>query len=403
MKIKSLFLGSAAAVVGVTGAQAADIIIPEPEMVEYVRVCDTAGEGFFYIPGTETCLKIGGYVRYQIDFGRDYGPFIGGLSYVDTAGSTADYSDYGWIANTRGQLEVTAQSETELGTLTGFIAFQGNSTGGANVGIDSAHIELGGLGMGYSDNAFDGGINGEHDALGGAKVNRVYYTFAAGNFDATISIDDDGDPIVGAAAFGTVTTATALGTSGADFVPNVSGNVGGDFGIVDARLYGAYDNDTSNFAVKGVLGVDVGANGKLQVAGYYTDGPTYVFGAQTIHAVNGFTGFASSLGAWSEYSVAAAYQHQVTSAFAVTVGGQYWWNFQHADFNFNTGTATLADIDAWRIGLMLDYEIVENFDAKLALNYTNVDNNSPFAGGWDGTAGGDLNAFSGFLRFQRSF
>ncbi len=34
--------------------------------MEYVRVCDAYGTGFFYIPGTETCLKINGYVEYQL-------------------------------------------------------------------------------------------------------------------------------------------------------------------------------------------------------------------------------------------------------------------------------------------------------------------------------------------------
>ena len=59
MKLKSLLFGSAAALVAVSGARAADaVVIPEPEAVEYVRVCDAAGTGYFYIPGTETCLKI---------------------------------------------------------------------------------------------------------------------------------------------------------------------------------------------------------------------------------------------------------------------------------------------------------------------------------------------------------
>ena len=67
MNIKSLLLGSAAALVAVSGARAADAVMaPEPEPVEYVRVCDAYGAGFFYIPGTETCLAISGYVWYQI-------------------------------------------------------------------------------------------------------------------------------------------------------------------------------------------------------------------------------------------------------------------------------------------------------------------------------------------------
>src|SRR5690606_11075385 len=72
MNIKSLLIGSAAALVMATGAQAADaIVMPEPEPMDYVRICDVYGTGFYYIPGTETCLKIGGYMRYEIYHGVD--------------------------------------------------------------------------------------------------------------------------------------------------------------------------------------------------------------------------------------------------------------------------------------------------------------------------------------------
>ena len=70
MNIKSLLLGSAAALVAVSGARAADaVVIAEPEPMEYVRICDTYGVGFYYIPGTETCLKVSGYIRYDIGVG----------------------------------------------------------------------------------------------------------------------------------------------------------------------------------------------------------------------------------------------------------------------------------------------------------------------------------------------
>jgi hypothetical protein len=76
MNIRSLLLGTAAALVAVSGARAADAVMaPEPEPVEYVRVCDAYGAGFFYIPGTETCLQISGYVWYQIGAtNEDAGP-----------------------------------------------------------------------------------------------------------------------------------------------------------------------------------------------------------------------------------------------------------------------------------------------------------------------------------------
>ncbi len=66
MNIKSLLLGSAAALAAVSGAHAADAIVAaDAEPMEYVRVCDAYGKGYFYIPGTETCLKVGGMLRSE--------------------------------------------------------------------------------------------------------------------------------------------------------------------------------------------------------------------------------------------------------------------------------------------------------------------------------------------------
>src|SRR2546421_7402154 len=58
--VKSLLLGSAAGLVAVSGTQAADLPV-KAKPVEYVKICTLYGEGFYYIPGTDICLKIGGY------------------------------------------------------------------------------------------------------------------------------------------------------------------------------------------------------------------------------------------------------------------------------------------------------------------------------------------------------
>ncbi|MDB5595900.1 MAG: hypothetical protein JWM36_2861, partial [Hyphomicrobiales bacterium] len=80
---KSLLLGSAAAFVATAGAQAADLPMRKAAPVEYVKVCDAYGAGFFYIPGTDTCIKVGGRVR------ADYA-FSGGTDvYTSTAGVAA--------------------------------------------------------------------------------------------------------------------------------------------------------------------------------------------------------------------------------------------------------------------------------------------------------------------------
>ena len=150
MNIKSLLIGSAAALAAVSGAQAADAIVAaEPEPLEYVRVCDAFGTGFFYIPGTETCLKFGGYIRFQTDFGRNQS-------------GTSD-----WDSFTRAQFEIDTRTDTELGALRGFIGFRGQADNDTNrgVNVDQAFIELGGLKVGYMYTWWDDDLSGETDIL----------------------------------------------------------------------------------------------------------------------------------------------------------------------------------------------------------------------------------------------
>src|SRR5260221_3760461 len=60
--VKSLLLGTTAGLVAVAGAQAADMPV-KAAPVQYVKICSLYGDGFYYIPGTDICLKVGGYVR----------------------------------------------------------------------------------------------------------------------------------------------------------------------------------------------------------------------------------------------------------------------------------------------------------------------------------------------------
>jgi len=49
-------IGSAAALAAMGGAKAADLPAAKAAPVEYVRVCSTYGSGFFYVPGSDSCL-----------------------------------------------------------------------------------------------------------------------------------------------------------------------------------------------------------------------------------------------------------------------------------------------------------------------------------------------------------
>ena len=69
--VKSLLLGSAAGVVAVAGAQAADLPV-KAKPVQYVKICTLYGDGFYYIPGSDTCIRFGGYIRADYNWNGAY-------------------------------------------------------------------------------------------------------------------------------------------------------------------------------------------------------------------------------------------------------------------------------------------------------------------------------------------
>ncbi|MEP0943087.1 MAG: porin [Rhizobiaceae bacterium] len=184
MKLKALLLGSAAALIAVSGAHAADAVVAEPEPMDYVKVCDMYGAGFFYIPGTETCLRIAGYAQVEYDY-SDYSN--GGTSTL--AGSTQSG------AQVEGRVTFLAQSETDYGTLASFLRLDGSESqvSGANVStavdVSNTWISLGNLSMGHREHraalaALPGGpFDGNDQNLGDAYY--IDYTFAANGMSAT--------------------------------------------------------------------------------------------------------------------------------------------------------------------------------------------------------------------------
>ena len=113
----SLLLGSAAGLVAVAGAQAADLPV-KAKPVEYVKICSLYGVGFYYIPGTDMCLKIGGWVR------AEYGWGVNGSS-TQTNGANPLLNNRptnnSWW-RVRGYITADARNQTEYGTVRGYIA-----------------------------------------------------------------------------------------------------------------------------------------------------------------------------------------------------------------------------------------------------------------------------------------
>ncbi len=350
MNIKSLLIGSAAALAAVSGAHAADAIVAaEPEPLEYVRVCDAFGTGFFYIPGTETCLKFQGYVRFQTNWGRDQK-------------GTSD-----WNSFTRAQFEVDTRTDTELGALRGFIGFRGNadngSASGSSVFVDQAFIELGGLKVGNMYTWWDDDLSGETDVLSSntTRGNAIRYTYDAGSFYAGLSVEE-------LDSTRDVTSNIGVVKGGVYEGPNnvgVSGIIGAKFGAVTANLLGSYDTDQENGAIRAIVTAEIGP-GTFGLAGVWASGANFYYEE-------------------SEWAVAAEYAIKATDRLTITPGAQYLGTIDIAPDGDFTGNN-----DAWRAGLTVDYKITDGFAAKVAANYQDVD--GPTGDSW-----------TGFVRLQRSF
>jgi Porin subfamily len=270
MNIKSLLIGSAAALVAVSGARAADAVVAEPEAVEYVRVCDAYGAGYFYIPGTETCLKVGGYVRYDIGVGARNG--------LDTNG---DGNGDAFNKLARFQLNVSTAAETDYGTLRTFTETRFTYVRGATAtSLNFAYIELGGLRVGKDESVFTtfagyagSVINDGIVGYGPFDTTLISYTFTSGAFSGIVSLEDDAG-------------------AGRGYVPDV---------VVGAK-YSAGD-----FAVTGVLGYDESAKGlagKVRVDGKVGAFSAFIMGGYGNNKVgNIYQPWSGSWAVWAGASV----------------------------------------------------------------------------------------------------
>ena len=368
MNIKSLLLGSAAALVAVSGARAADAIVAaEPEPVEYVRVCDAFGSGFFYIPGTETCLSIRGYVRFQVGGQRNR---IAGVPYANVGGTAVlGLNHSGYTQNTRVRLNFDARSETEYGTLRGYARVQSNS-GGVNAdaayGADQAIIQLGGLFMGYTESAFaalwGGGVGNwgfiQTDTGGSyayQQRQQIGYRYDAGAFYAALVLEND-----------------AVNT---DWAPDVVGAFGVTQGWGGAFAHIGYDESVKAVGVKAGVQIDLASmNASVRLGGYYSNkiGNAYAPGMPSTSEV-------------ANWSAAIGYTQDFTDTVNGTIGYQYFDGFSTA----KGGTVKYAHL----VEAALVWTPVTNLEVRLEGNW----------GQEKAYTGVKTTSATGFLWVKRSF
>jgi hypothetical protein len=193
--VKSLLLGSAAGVVAVAGAQAADLPV-KAKPVQYVKICTLYGDGFYYIPGSDTCIRFTGYVR------ADYN-WNGRAPHVLGANGAQDRSVSRYTTRHRANLAVDTRTQTAYGTLRTFMnMYIENAEGSNTANASRALIQWGGFTFGrtasftdHEGSLGDAGMRSLYTGLvdattGAAGINQIAYTWQLGN-GITLSVGGD--------------------------------------------------------------------------------------------------------------------------------------------------------------------------------------------------------------------
>jgi hypothetical protein len=360
--VKSLLLGSAAGLVAVAGAQAADLPV-KAKPVEYVKVCSIYGAGFFYIPGTDTCIKIGGWVRAEADFNAG-GSHTAYYSGGGGRNNRIDSADVQW--RSRFVTSIDIRTQTEYGTLRAYTraGFQWttNEDGIGTYYVERTFIQFAGFTLGRSQSYFDfyanahyyTGYIGGPSSTGAAGMNVMAYTATFGNgFTATLSLEDG--TLRRSAVWDAGTDALTMGaTPGPTFqaTTGYTGRAAGGNGPAIGDYAAAQVPD-----IVGSLRVDQ-AWGSAQVAGalhqvragYYGNNNTLAGNAFGPNQWTGIApadkwGFAVMAGIVINLPWAKGDQFWVEGAYTVGAVSYTGWNQngQYSNFlRFNGGTAATA-------------------------------------------------------------
>jgi opacity protein-like surface antigen len=359
MNIKSLLLGSAAAFAVVSGAQAADAVVAaEPEPLEYVRICDAYGAGYFFIPGTETCLKIGGKVRTEGEWYDAYSP-----------GHTR-----GTLWHTRAELNVNTATDTEYGPLKTetIVRWDWQEGGSTGTNLLWSYISLGGFSVGKLDSQYNLFMGYAGDVInddviydGPYELNQMTYNYDAGNgFTAVISLEDSNSGV------------GAFGVNGEDsedhYAPDVVGGLGYKAGGWGFKVVGGYDSIVEEGAIKARVDADFGGFSAFLMGGWNTDGDKLNKYAGTNLDRSACPGDRPDLCGWGDWAV--------WGGVGVPFNDKLKWNLQLAYTDSKIFAATTN----------VKWNPVKNLLIEPEVSYTN----------WDSI---NEDQWAGILRFERNF
>jgi hypothetical protein len=398
--IKSLMLGSAATLLVVASAQAADLPTKKgAPAAEYVKVCKVGDIAGFIIPGSDTCLKISGYVNAQIAAGnvKDEfaspaafgGPSNGGLGGTGAFTAAKYVNSIGYY--TRGQVNFDAVTNTAMGPLLAHIELQGDagdnrfdSTAGGTV-LNAGYVQWAGITAGKHGSFYDylaGGdtwkdfFSPDHS---GTPINLLAYTATfGGGFSATVSIEQNESVSGFAAAAYTNSTGVVAATS-------ISGR---QLGVRAPDIIGSLDV-TQSWGGAHLAGVAHNVRVEFSnTTGAFSDLDTWGYGV-----IGGVTFNLPMLSAGSKIAFQGAYAH---GAIGYSGAGSPAWAEQDQGFNtngngtlfpmadalFNPTTGTWDLSNAWTVAAQLTWKLSPNFEIDPEVSYADVEYNGANSAQW---------------------
>ena len=144
-----------------------------------MKICSLYGVGFYYIPGTDMCLKVGGWARFETSSG-----YAGSFTTGPWFNNYGNRTTVGWHTRVKGTATFDARSSTEYGTVRSYIAIgiSTNNTGDNPISAGYANrwfIQWAGFTIGHSTSFFD------------------FYSIGANQYGLTTASSDSGDGRLG--------------------------------------------------------------------------------------------------------------------------------------------------------------------------------------------------------------
>lgn len=396
---KSLFLGSAAALISFGGAHAADLPV-KAKAVEYVKICSLYGAGFYYIPGSDTCIKLSGYVRAETTVNTSYHYDAPNSGVGGANNRLSEY--YSWRA--RQDLTIDTRTATEFGLLRTYAelvwtytggAYSGAGTGGTTYtsgtgnqvaqgtpGFYYAFIQFAGFTFGKASSQFStpwGQYAANNFEMPGAAgwdpVNQFAYTFDFGQgISASVSAEDQvsRNQLAAWNVSGATTAGLAAGAYGAnDFggsrVPDLIASVTVDqaWGYFKASVaghethaayYGAteitgHPDDKWGWAGQlalSIKNIPTGAGDTINMSAVYTNGASrynfHDYTAAPSFAMYGSTGLAGAyesvaLAGVSDSVFVTGSSQQLTTTYGFNGGYTHNWDPHWATSIFGAWSA----------------------------------------------------------------